>query len=215
MNESVVVGNNERELINSNSWGSLSVIVGCMMSQKTTELLRRLTLYADLGESVLLINHIFDDRDHNNLISSHSSQYKGPSDKIKVVKTDKLTNINKEILDEYDVIGIEEAQFFDDLYDGCVNLLQMKKAIIVVGLDGDFRRNNFGEIHKLLPISDEFYKMKSKCNFCCNISKKLNIRSVIDAPFTLRLSDDSDLISVGGSDKYVPVCRYHYDMYSK
>ena len=66
-------------------------------------------------------------------------------------------------------IIIEEAQFFNDLYQFVIHQIDiLEKNIIVVGLDGDSNRQNFGEIHKLLPICDEIIKLKAYCSICKN-----------------------------------------------
>ena len=95
--------------------GKLDLIIGPMFSHKSSELLDRLVIFAELGLKVLYINHIFDDRNSEHIVSTHN-----PIMDLK--KLDKIQNIDfihfkslKGIRkEEYDVIGIDEAQFFDE-----------------------------------------------------------------------------------------------------
>ena len=73
--------------------------------------------------------------------------------------------------------------------------------IVIAGLDGDYKRNNFGEIHKLIPLCDNITKKKSLCLKCNNGNKAL---------FSHRICSNDSQILVGSENKYIPVCRKHY-----
>ena len=77
------------------------------------------------------------------------------------------------------------------------------KHVVVCGLDGDINRNIFGEIIKLIPICDSLIKLHAYCNKCNDGTL---------APFTKKINNDISLIDIGGSDKYIPVCRYHFNL---
>ena len=99
-------------------------------------------------------------------------------------------------------IIIEEAQFFNDLYQFVIYQVDiLKKNIIVVGLDGDSNRENFGEIHKLLPICDEIIKLKAYCSICKDGTLGI---------FSKRISDNKSKILVGSDKDYIAVCRQCY-----
>jgi thymidine kinase len=193
--------------------GTISVFCGPMCSGKTQELLRNITTMADLGEKVLLVSHSLDTRSKSELVSSHSSQYKGISEKITVVKADLLNSVD---VSGFQTIGIDESNFFDDLFVTVKEWLKMGKRIYVSGLDGDYKRNLFGQTYMLLPIADEFVKLRSKCQICCDVGKELGFTIHNDAPFTMKREqgkpDETNSIDVGGLEKYLPVCRFHYSV---
>ena len=96
----------------------------------------------------------------------------------------------------------EEAQFFKDLYEFVKELVdEYNKNVIVVGLDGDSDRKNFGDIHKLLPICDDIVKLKAYCSIC---------RNGVRAIFSKRISDSKEKILVGSERDYIAVCRKCY-----
>ncbi|KAL9251759.1 Thymidine kinase-like protein [Drosera capensis] len=102
--------------------------------------------------------------------------------------------------DESDVIGIDEAQFFEDLYDFCQRAADHDgKTVIVAGLDGDYLRRSFGSVLDVIPLADSVTKLTARCEICGKL-----------AHFTLRKSDETKTELIGGADKYMPVCRQHY-----
>ena len=112
----------------------LEVILGCMFSGKSTELIRRTNRYKAIGKKILLINHKNDTRTDSS-VKTHSNI------KEDAIKTNKLLPlIDSSNFKDSDVIGIDEAQFFDDLYEFVIEIEKFNKTIIVAGLDGDFLR---------------------------------------------------------------------------
>lgn len=194
---------------------SLRVYVGPMFSSKTTRLIQEITKYSDIyNDRPIIINHTFDDRDGGNVISSHSSQYRGLSDKIDVVATDKLSKVN---VDAHLVIGIDEISFFNDLYETVSVWVEQGKHIICAGLDGNIEMKHFGQVRDLLPIADEFVKLTAVCSLC--LKEKVNSTVVMmpfditAAPFTAKIGGDAGkLIESGGADKYIAVCRKHHNL---
>lgn len=191
--------------------GTLDLIAGPMYSGKTTELLRRLFNEAEVGLNVLYINHSSDNRSkgsfstHNPLykekLSSQSNvTFKTGETLLEVVKFD----------DEFDVIGIDEGQFFSDLYDVVSTLVEAHSLhVIVSGLNGDFRRKKFGSILDLEPLSDSYTKLTSYCKICAETKTRKA------APFTLKIGGDSSKTTeVGGRDTYIPVCRGCYQTHN-
>jgi thymidine kinase len=203
-----------------NSVGSLHCIVGPMFSGKTSAMVSQVVRYADVTKSSppLIINHIVDKSrvvGNGNTkigISSHSSQMKGLSDRVKTIYAEKLADVD---VSEYNVVGIDESQFYDDLYETILKWLSQGKHIYCAGLDGSFLGASFGEIHKLLPISDTFTKVSAVC-YLCQKENALSGRvitpdSFVAAPFTAKIGGNMTLeIESGGQDKYIPVCRYHF-----
>lgn len=109
---------------------------------------------------------------------------------------------SQEFIDS-DCIIIEEAQFFPDLKAFVLAAVDVhKKEVICVGLDGDSERRPFGQLLDLVPYADKFSKLTALCTRCGDGT---------EAIFTFRKPGNSgDQVSVGGEDKYQPLCRKHY-----
>lgn len=190
----------------------LELIIGCMFSGKSTELLKRVRHHKLLGRSVLCITHSCDNRySSTNDIVTHDKVRHESS-----LHTTKLSSIDSKTLDEMQVICIEEAQFFPDLYEIVKRWTidqSFEKIIIVCGLDGDYLANPFIDLLKLIPLADSVSKLSALCMDCCdgtaaNFSKRI-------IPFSSSSSsDDNDekeyRLLVGDSDIYRSVCRRHF-----
>ncbi len=200
--------------------GSLHCYVGPMFSGKTSTMIERVVRYADITMSSppLIINHSLDkDRVVGNGklglgVSSHSSQMMGISQRVVTIYTSRLSDVD---VSQYNVLGIDETSHFGDLYDTVVLWLSQGKHIYCAGLDGNFLAHNFGEIHRLLPIADTFTKMRAVCHLCqqdfISSGKVVTPDSFVAAPFTSKIGGNMSLeVEVGGQDKYVPTCRYHF-----
>lgn len=188
--------------VSNSKAGSLTVFTGPMFSNKTSNLISSITCYADISEKhlTLLINHSFDNRS-DKVISSHSSNYKGLSAKVKVVSETFLSDVN---VNDYDIIGVDEAQFFEDLVPTIKKWLKMGKQIVVSGLDSCGEGEIFGSIHELVHISDSFTKFNAYCTICKDQHNKIT-----PAPFTSKRRDTASKVTIGGSDIYYPTCRLH------
>ena len=184
----------------ANNVGYLKVIIGSMFSGKTTELFREHRRYSSCGFECLLINHSSDKRYTDNEETSSHDGFLVNSINI----GDKLFDFFKKesYLTRYDVIFINEGQFFEDLYkfvDDVVN--QKNKRVYVCGLDGDFKREKFGTLLNIIPICDDIIKLKALCIQC----KKS------EAIFTFRLTNDQEQTVVGGTESYCALCRNCYN----
>lgn len=196
--------------------GSLTIIFGPMFSGKTTRLLQELTRFVDVtseshSTKCLLINHTFDDRNKEIGVSSHASSFKGVSELIDITKNSILKNID---VKEYNVIGIDEGQFFEDLEE-VYDWVNSGKNVIISGLIADSFMNPFGKIHTLIPFSDNVIQCHAICSECLKSHSRIitpDSLSSMKAAFTFRLNASSSQIEVGASDKYIPVCRYHYNI---
>ena len=178
--------------------GRLELIIGNMFSGKSTELIRRINREKFIKKIILIINFAGDNRYATNSIATHDQM------KVGCLKLNKLSDLNVNFLPHYDSFFIDEGQFFTDLYCFVKNLVDVhKKHVVVSGLDGDINRNPFGEMIKLIPLCDTVDKLYAYCNKCNN---------GIIAPFTKLVNGNisNNIINIGGCEKYVPVCRYHY-----
>lgn len=165
----------------------IQLIIGPMFSGKSTELKRNFERYVIAKKKCIAIKHIFDDRYENNMVCTHNGG------KIGCLVSDKLMKLNENVK-ECDVICIDEGQFFDDLVEFCI--LHSDKIIIVAGLDSDYRMEGFPNIINLIPKAERVIKLSSICNICGN-----------DAFFSKRLTSEKEINVVGGSNKYIAVCR--------
>lgn len=173
--------------------GFLEIILGPMFSGKTTHLVDLYNYYKITGIKVLTINYSADKRYHDNMLSTH--------DKVMIpcIFVDKLSDILNELLIA-DTILINEGQFFPDLYEIVKRLVDMyKKRVHICGLDGDFKRNKFGNILDLIPICDSVIKLQSKCTNCSK-----------PAIFSHRITEEIEQVVIG-SNNYVPLCRNCYN----
>jgi thymidine kinase len=191
---------------------SLTVFFGPMFSGKTTKLLEELTRYIDVtDEKCLLVNHSFDDRDFSiGDVSSHNSSFKGVSKKIDTLKVGKLNFVD---ISNYNIIGIDEAQFFEDLEETVKVWISCGKNVVVSGLISDAFMNPFGKIYRLIPSADKVVQVHSICKECLKDYKDIltpDILNSMKAPFTKRICGGENQIEVGAADKYIPVCRKHF-----
>lgn len=176
--------------------GRIDLVLGCMFSGKTTEVIAECKKWFSISKNALCINYFADDRygDDDNL-------YSHDKEKIKCVRVYKLKDIDDELIKSSDIILINEGQFFDDLIDNCVKWCDVyNKKIIVSGLDGDFLRKPFGKILDLIPYANSVKKLKAFCSIC---------KDGTHAYFSSRLSNESNQVVIGSSN-YVAVCRKHY-----
>ena len=156
-----------------------------------------------MGQKVLYINHSVDDREKS-IYSTHCKLTKNRELSFDSIK---LSDFYSFKADEYDVIGIDEAQFFDDsILTFVETLLKAHKYVIVVGLDGTFDRKPFGFILELIPLADNVAKLHAYCRNCYRKSQTLTT-----AIFSHRIVNESSTTLVGASESYIPVCRDCYE----
>lgn len=188
--------------------GYLSIYHGCMFAGKTRRLIMKLSKKQDLGMKSCYITHGDDERlvkGSNCGIGTHWSCFQGAIIPFDCYKTFDLKSLD---LSSYDVIGIDEFQFFSfDAVSAVVDLVEnQNKIIYVAGLDTNFRRDKFGHIFDLLPYCDKSKKIKAKCMKCGLVSGKLT-----PAIFSAKIAGNpNEIRESGGSDKYISVCRHHY-----
>lgn len=194
--------------------GTLYIRIGPMFSGKTTWLNGELTQLADKGFSVLKIIHDDDIREDvescDKSGSTHNSSYNSLSKKISIIRARELSYIN---VNDFHVIGIDESQFFPDLLEVVTKWVEtLGKHVKVVGLDGDAFKQKFGQTLDLIPLCDEVIKINASCKVCLDELIKANFHGnilSINGPFTRRINPSTQQKLVGGSDQYIPVCRYH------
>ncbi|NNE26685.1 MAG: thymidine kinase [Saprospiraceae bacterium] len=175
--------------------GWIEVICGSMFSGKTEELIRRLKRAKIAHQQILIFKPKKDVRYDDNSVVSHDSN---AIESIPVVKSediyDHIANTN--------VVGIDEAQFFDNKLTEVVQKLAVKGIrVIVAGLDMDFMGNPFGPMPDLLAVAEYITKVHAICPHCGSL-----------ATHSYRLSQEKEQVVLGEKDKYEPRCRVCYSM---
>ena len=172
--------------------GELHLIIGCMFSGKTTELLRIAKRLKSIDQTVALINYLEDTRYSTTDVTTHD---KYSCD----IESHLINDLSSLDVNSYSVICINEAQFFGGLKQFCMDMLSKSKIIYVSGLDGDFKQQPFGEILDLIPMCNTITRLHAFCKVCKNGNP---------AYFTKRLTDSKEQKLIG-TDEYIPVCRKH------
>lgn len=190
--------------------GQLILITGSMFSGKTTTLLRMLFNDAVIGLRVLYINHSLDSRT-DQPFSTHNPLYKeklNEMSSVDLISVKSISECDQNTLKSYDVIGIDESQFFTELYNQVQYIVEsLNKKVIVSGLISDYKRKKFGQILDLFPLCDEIIHLKAYCGMCASKNPKV----VRQALFSHKKnSDDKNKVIIGGSEKYIPLCRECY-----
>jgi len=171
----------------------LNLIIGCMFSGKTTELLRIAKRLKAIEQRVLLINYGKDTRYSQTEMMTHDREGL-PSLFVETFTTDIYNT-----LCNYDIVCINEAQFFPDLVQFCKCCLSQNKTVYASGLDGDYKQEPFGDILKLIPLCNHITKLHAFCKICKNKTP---------AYFTKRITEDTEQMLIG-TEQYIPVCREH------
>ena len=178
--------------------GWIEVICGSMFSGKTEELIRRMRRAMIARQKIELFKPKIDTRYSEKEIVSHDMQ-KIPSHTI---------SKPKQILDlslEAQVVGIDEAQFFDkSLVKICQTLANMGKRVIIAGLDQDYTGRPFDPIPELLAIAEYITKTHAICVICGN-----------PANHTQRISGGTDKVVIGAGEIYEARCRNCFQPYKE
>ena len=183
----------ERDTHRQKKTGSIEVIAGSMFSGKTEELIRRLRRAKIAKMRVEIFKPHIDVRYSDNAVVSH--------DENSILSTPVETSSNILLLTgDVDVVGIDEAQFFDNgLIEVCNQLAGMGIRVIIAGLDMDFKGKPFGPIPGLMAIADYVTKVHAICMRCGSV-----------AQFSHRLGKDEKLVMLGEKNEYEPLCRDCY-----
>ena len=173
--------------------GSIEVICGSMFSGKTEELIRRMKRAQFARLPVEIFKPALDVRYGINEVVSHD-QNSIPSTPVDHSSAILLLS------SETKVVGIDEAQFFDDeLPNVCVQLANRGVRVIVAGLDMDFQGRPFGPMPALMAIAEDVTKVHAVCMQCG-----------APANYSYRITDNENIVLLGEKDSYEPRCRYCY-----
>ena len=170
--------------------GSIEVICGSMFSGKTEELIRRLRRAQIARLSVEIFKPRTDTRFDESAVVSHNANS---------IQSTPVDNSSSILLlgDQVQVVGIDEAQFFDDeLPNVCTVLANRGVRVIVAGLDMDYRGNPFGPMPRLMAIAESVTKVHAVC-----------VKCGAPALYSYRLASESGTILLGEKESYEPRCR--------
>lgn len=173
--------------------GSIEVICGSMFSGKTEELIRRLKRVKIANQSAAIFKPALDTRYDKQQIVSHDTNAidSKPVESARTIL---------ELVGNAEVIGIDEAQFFDDqLPDVCDELAKRGIRVIVAGLDMDYLGKPFGQMPSLLAKADFVTKLHAICVKCGHI-----------ANYSFRKVANDEQVMLGAKDSYEPRCRTCY-----
>jgi len=174
-------------------FGWIEVICGSMFSGKTEELIRRLKRAQFAKQKVEIFKPSLDVRYDEDDVVSHDSN------KIRSTPVPAAANIRL-LASDVQVVGIDEAQFFDDeIISVCNDLANRGVRVIVAGLDMDFKGNPFGPMPSLMATAEYVTKVHAVCTRTGNL-----------AHFSHRKTDNDDLVFLGEVQEYEPLSRAAY-----
>ena len=178
--------------------GKIEIILGPMFSGKSTRLIELIRKYTYKAKKTIMIKFFADKRytEKSEVVTHDLIKYDSIDCKNLRDSFDKLKT--------YDVIGIDEGQFFPDLVEVCEELALLKKTIIVAALNGDFRMEPFPVVSKLISKADKIKLLKAYCFHCHK-----------DAKFSLRIVQSNETVLIGAGEAYKPACRDCHVFFSK
>lgn len=183
----------ENTVNHKEQFGWIEVICGSMFSGKTEELIRRLKRAKFARQKVEIFKPAIDVRYDDEMVVSHDAN------EIRSTPVPAAANI-RILADGCDVVGIDEAQFFDDeIVSVCNDLANRGVRVIVAGLDMDFKGNPFGPMPALMATAEYVTKVHAVCTRTGNL-----------AQFSYRKSQRDDLVVLGETDEYEPLSRAAY-----
>lgn len=182
--------------------GSLEVICGSMFSGKTDEMIRRMRRAVIARQKVQVFKPVVDVRYGSEKVRSHAGA------DFAAVPVKNSADIFAKLAPDTTVVGIDEAQFFDDgIIDVCQQLVERKLRVLVAGLDMDFRGAPFGPMPLLMAQAERVDKFQAICMVCGEPASRTQ-RLVNGRP---AFYDDPVLI-IGASEMYEARCRWHHEV---
>ncbi|MDC2996543.1 thymidine kinase [Flavobacteriaceae bacterium] len=179
-------------------FGWIEIICGSMFSGKTEELIRRLKRAKYAKKKVKVFKPIVDSRFNTNLVSSHDKN------QIKSKSVSKSSDIRIKAVGS-DVVGIDEAQFFDNgIIKVCNDLANEGIRVIIAGLDMDYKGNPFGPMPNLMATAEYVTKVHAICAKSGNLANHSH-----------RISTNKSLIHLGEKESYIPLSRAEFQKIKK
>jgi thymidine kinase len=195
----------------TSSRGGAEFFLGPMFSEKTTTVARHLSRARLAGLATVLVKHARDTRyGADEAVYTHDGARiasLGPSSargRLRVVAASRLLDVELGADELY--IGVDEGQFFPDLRAALDGWIREGRRVYVAALDGDFRREAFAPVAEALPLASSVAKLSAVCMLCAAQNRR-----PAKAPYTIRITAETDVEVVGSADKYRAVCLdcYH------
>jgi thymidine kinase len=183
--------------------GRLIVISGPMFSNKSGELIRLATVHRIAGRRVGLFKHSLDDRYEG---VEHISTHAGLSAEAEPVGSAASIGL---LASSYEVVAVDEAQFFDDgLAAVCARLVEEGLIVIVAGLDRNFNGEPFGPMPELMALADDVMKLRAVCMKCRSLEGTMTQRLIDGEP----APRSSPVILIGAAESYEARCRNCHEL---
>jgi len=183
----------ENTVNHTEQFGWIEVICGSMFSGKTEELIRRLKRAQFAKQRIEIFKPVVDTRYDNEMVVSHDAN------EIRSTPVPVASNIRL-LANDVDVVGIDEAQFFDDeIVAVCNDLANRGIRVIVAGLDMDFKGNPFGPMPALMATAEYVTKVHAVCTRTGNL-----------ANYSFRKVTNEDIVFLGETQEYEPLSRAAY-----
>lgn len=183
----------ENTVNHTEQFGWIEVICGSMFSGKTEELIRRLKRAQFAKQRVEIFKPAVDTRYDDEMVVSHDAN------EIRSTPVPSSSNIRL-LANNVDVVGIDEAQFFDDeIVAVCNDLANRGIRVIVAGLDMDFKGNPFGPMPALMATAEYVTKVHAVCTRTGNL-----------ANYSFRKAQNDDIVFLGETQEYEPLSRAAY-----
>jgi thymidine kinase len=183
----------ENTVNHKEQFGWIEVICGSMFSGKTEELIRRLRRAQFARQKVEIFKPAIDTRYHDDMVISHDAN------EIRSTPVESAAMLRL-LAQDCDVVGIDEAQFFDDeIIAVCNDLANNGIRVIVAGLDMDFKGNPFGPMPALMATAEYVTKVHAVCTRTGNL-----------ANYSFRKANNNNLVLLGETEEYEPLSRAAY-----
>lgn len=190
-------------MVENRKFGWIECICGSMFSGKSEELLRRIKRGVIAKQKVLLFKPSIDNRYDENRVSTHNGN---SYDSISIEKSSDILNFVKDT--KYDIIGIDEIQFFDNDIVKIINKLADDGIrVIVAGLDMDFKAEPFHPMPEIMAISEMLTKLHAVCNKCGKEASRSQ-RLINGKPAKY----DDPVVVIGASESYEARCRHCHEI---
>ncbi len=182
--------------------GWIELICGSMFSGKSEELIRRVRRAQFAKQKIAVFKPKIDNRYSEEAVVSHNGTT------VIALPIGDSSEMADYITDEFDIIAIDEAQFFDmELIHRVQQLADHGFRVIIAGLDQDFRGEPFGPMPSLLSIAEQVTKLQAVCTVCGSPASRTQ-RLIDGKP----AGSDDPIILVGASEAYEPRCRHHHEV---
>lgn len=169
--------------------GELRLILGPMFSGKTTELISRYSRYIIARKKCIMVKYANDTRYSIDNVVTH--------DGVKVSAVACQSLLSLELPADLQAICIDEIQFYPDAREFCASMIERGINVVCAGLNGTYHRTEFSVVSLLLPLATDIIFCKGICD-CCRSE---------NACYSMRTSNETADVVIGGSDKYKAVCK--------